>query len=204
MMVIDQNPLSKKTTFYLLLILQSFAYNVSAYAQSTAQYQSKSYQNQSYQSFYGLSGGILFSERGELLADTQFWSLSGHLGAYFNQYFALEGRLSVGLSSDSVATGRNNTTTIEYDNSIGLYAKLHPFWMEGLGPYMLFGLSRIEFTEGNTSFFAIPTDATGWSFGFGVDYFLSNYMAIHLELAQLVDKPSVSAFTMQGGLTIFF
>lgn len=154
-------------------------------------------------SYYGLSLGSVRYERDELTNAINLSAFSGRLGKYFNEYFAFEGRLGFGNDSKS-ADRSGRSVDVTFDNFVGLYGKFHPAWMEQVGPYGLVGFSRVEATEKDRIFFPIPYDATGMTVGFGVDFFVSEYIAVNAEWVQLVDKGGFSAHTLQAGFVTFY
>ena len=154
-------------------------------------------------SYYGLSLGSVRYERDELTNAINLSAFSGRLGKYFNEYFAFEGRLGFGNDSKS-ADRSGRSVDVTFDNFVGLYVKFHPAWMEQVGPYGLVGFSRVEATEKDRIFFPIPYDATGMTVGFGVDFFVSEYIAVNAEWVQLVDKGGFSAHTLQAGFVTFY
>ena len=128
-------------------------------------------------------------------------ALTLRVGTQVNPNIAVEGRLGVGLSDDSINVGGVNVD-VEVDSYFGLYLKgMAP--LGAVSPYVLVG-----FTKGELTFSALggslSEDDSSASFGIGVDVEVSKSTALNFEFAQLLDEDGYEVETLSAGVAFRF
>jgi opacity protein-like surface antigen len=104
------------------------------------------------------------------------------LGGYeFTDHWAIEGRVGLGMGDDEYVTGTN----MELDKLVSVLGKLS---LGGtVSPYLLLGFSDVELTTNNAG----TAEGNGVSFGAGIDFSVSENVAIGLEYISYVDEDAV-------------
>lgn len=143
----------------------------------------------------GSIGFMNFENKGS--PDASINSLEARIGGYANDYLALEGRLGIGLTDDTITvTGTDVDLSLRY--SLGAYLRAGYPVSEQVFPYVILGFSRADF-EVETSLGSENEAETDSSYGLGVDVEIAN-MALTAEYLNMIDKND----TTFSGFTIGF
>jgi opacity protein-like surface antigen len=148
------------------------------------------------ESFY--AGGLLtridYSEDG---LDAKPTAIGFNVGAKINQNFAVEGRVSTGLSDDSVQVLGVIPADVKVKSLFGIYGKGILPLSDTASIYGLLGYSRVKLgIEGNG--FDDSASDSDVSYGVGAEFALTNTTSLAIEWAQLlkVDDAKVSGLTL--------
>ncbi len=136
--------------------------------------------------------------------DVEPTALIGRLGYLANKNFAIEGRLGVGLSDDSLlVTGQ--PLSLEIDSMIALLGLLRAPLSSNAVVYGFAGFSRIELSTSNALFESSNSGSeSGFSLGIGADYALTQKIAINAEYASYLDKSTFELDALSVGVKISF
>lgn len=130
------------------------------------------------------------------------------LGKELNPNLAIEGRLGIGLSDDSVGIdlGIPVTVGLDIDNFYGVYLKGR-LPIGTVTPYGLIGWTKGKLTAtvagGGISVSGSDSDS-GVSYGLGVDFPVGKTTAINLEYAQLLKGDGYKINGISVGLAFRF
>ena len=113
-------------------------------------------------------------------------ALVGRFGKYFNDNFALEGRLGIGLQDDSI-NFLGTDVSLEIDTLFGVYGVGHINLNETSSVYGLIGFTRAEATASALGQ-SFSDDESGLSFGVGADIGIGNNVALNIEYTQYLNK----------------
>ena len=137
--------------------------------------------------------------------------LIGRAGSNFNKYVAIEGRLGIGLSDDTVTATDGVTTasvSIELDTLIGLYGVGHVPLGKSSSIYALVGLTQVDATasgsvtgSGSASF---SDDESDLSYGIGADIGILYNLWVNVEYVQYLDKSDIDVSAIALGLKFGF
>jgi len=114
-------------------------------------------------------------------------ALVGRFGKFFNDNFALEGRLGIGLQDDSIDI-LGTDVSLEIDTLFGVYGVGHFNLNETSSVYGLIGFTRAEATVSAPGFTSESDDESGLSFGVGADIGIGNNVALNIEYTQYLNK----------------
>jgi hypothetical protein len=128
--------------------------------------------------YFGASiGQLIYQENG--LDTMRPTIIEGRIGQNINPYFAVEGRLGVGISGDSMH-GASTDAQLIY----GAYAK----GILPLSPiFSAYGLAGIAGAELHHNYPDFNTTSTGFSFGLGAEWRIGADAALTLEWLRLAD-----------------
>jgi len=130
-------------------------------------------------------------------------ALVGRFGKYFNDNFALEGRLGIGIQDDSINIFGTDVT-LEIDTILGIYGIGHFNLNETSSVYGLLGLTRAEATVSASGFGSDSDDETGLSFGVGADIGVSETVALNIEYTQYLNKSDFDFSALSFGAVFSF
>lgn len=118
------------------------------------------------------------------------------LGNEFTPNLALEARLGIGLSDDSVNVF-GTTVDVEVDQFVGVYGRA----IAPLGAVSLYGL--IGYTDGELTASAngvsISADDSDLSYGVGADFVLNKTSAVNVEWARLLSTSDYDVTALSVG-----
>jgi len=123
--------------------------------------------------------------------------IEGRAGGYINDFLAVEARLGVGLTNDTV-----NGTEFALRYSLGAYIRAGFPVHEQAFPYVILGFSRADFeakSAGNT----VNDAETDSSYGVGIDVEISN-LSLTAEYLNMIDKNDTSFSGFSVGFTTQF
>ena len=150
--------------------------------------------------YFGVSlSQASYEESGRGTAKPTF--ISGSLGKMINQNFALEGRLSIGITDDDVGGGGPRDVGVDF--FLGAYAK-------GILPisprFRLYGIAGVTYGDlsagsGGLRFSGSDAD---FSYGFGLDYTIGATTSINVEWARLFEASDHKLEALTVGLNFRF
>ena len=143
--------------------------------------------------------------------DAEPTALIGRLGYFPTDYFAIEGRLGLGLSEDSVSAtgpdGFGGTMTVDVDFEIdrlfGAYAAGYLPLGDVAAAYGLVGITNVKATVSANGFSESDTD-TGLSYGVGIDFYPSSGFGITAEYMQYLDESGYDLSAVSIGAKVLF
>jgi len=120
--------------------------------------------------------------------------IEGRAGGYINDYLALEGRVGVGVTGETV-----EGVDVDLNYLVGAYVRAGIPLKHQLFPYILLGFTRAEFEAKGLGSNA-ETDST---IGVGLDANLDG-LSLSLEYANMVDKNGYGLSGMTIGIKTTF
>lgn len=155
------------------------------------------------ESFY--AGGLLtrttYSEDG--IDETSPTAIGFNVGAKINQNFAVEGRVSTGLSDDSTQVLGVIPADAKVKSLFGLYGKGILPLSDAASVYGLLGYTRAKLgIEG--SGFDDSGSESDVSYGVGAEFALTNTTSLAIEWAQLVKKDDAKLTGLTLGVAFKF
>lgn len=162
----------------------------------------------------GYAGGMFtmltYDEDG-VSDDAEPTALIGRLGYHANEYFAVEGRLGIGLSDDSVTVtipdGFGGTVTgdvdVELDRLFGAYAVGYLPLGDAAAAYGLVGFTNAKATFSANGFSDSDTDS-GLSYGIGFDLYPTSAFAVNAEYVQYLDETDYDLSALSIGAKFLF
>lgn len=114
-------------------------------------------------------------------SDIDLGGLGVRGGYYFNKYFSVEGRLSFGVSDDTV-----QGETVELDSLFGIYAVGHWPLSDQFQLYGLIGGSKLEVKAPQGS-----EDDSGLSYGVGAEFDMTNNWSLGVEYTSYLQDGEV-------------
>jgi len=141
---------------------------------------------------YGYEKLVIEREsNGNNLVDEKFASIMLDAGYKFNQYIAVEGRYWSGInSSNDLAwrTGINSDITVD---AWGLYVKPMFPVTNSFNIYGLVGYGSAEATYEPNNNLSITSDSvSGFSWGIGADYAITNNWSVFVDYTSIIDGES--------------
>lgn len=134
--------------------------------------------------------------------------IQGQLGGKLNDYFAIEGRLGVGVKDDSINVPEMPGLTIDLDikNTAGLYGKaMLPTGVADLYVMAGFTYVKLDASARFQGLSASDSDSdTDVSYGLGADFHLGKSIDIVAEYARLYDEKDVKIDGLTLGLNFKF
>lgn len=163
----------------------------------------------------GVYGGIQYASfdfsADDISEDFSPTGLIGRVGNKINENFAIEGRLGLGLSDDTItATDGIDTASlsIELDTLIGVYGIGHVMLSESSSIYALIGFTQIDATASasvtNVGSASASDDESDLSYGIGADIGISNNIALNVEYVQYLDKSDFDVSAIAFGVKFGF
>lgn len=125
-------------------------------------------------------------------------ALTFHLGRELGRVFSVEGRLGGGLDSGDVAEAPDDTK-LSVIRLAGGYLK----WQipnKALKPYFMLGYTSVEL-ELESAFIYQTGTQKGMSYGFGLDFLLSQNVALNLEYMDYVSGETDDGFGVDIEIT---
>ncbi|MCP1727417.1 opacity protein-like surface antigen [Natronospira proteinivora] len=155
-------------------------------------------------------GGVHFSQlaydEDGVSNDANPTLLTGRLGHFFANQVAIEGRLGLGLSDDTVRIddfGLAVDVDMELDRLFGVYAVGHFPLGQSASIYGLFGFTDAKATFSTNGFSDSDTDS-GFSYGFGVDIYSSDQFGLNIEYTQYLDESGYDLSALSLGVKFIY
>jgi opacity protein-like surface antigen len=146
--------------------------------------------------YVGGSVGFMEIESGGS-EDASINTIEGRLGGYANDYLAVETRLGIGLTDDTVSG-----TDLSLRYSLGAYVRAGFPITEQVFPYVILGFSRADF-ETKSLGMKETTAETDSSYGIGIDVEVIN-LALTAEYLNMIDKNDITFSGFSIGFTTKF
>ena len=130
-------------------------------------------------------------------SDPSINHIDGRVGGYVNDYVAVEARLGVGLTKDTV-------DDVDYSlrYAVGGYVRAGFPVHEQAFPYLIVGITRADF-EADFTGGSVNEAETDTSYGVGIDVEVAN-MSLTAEYLNMVDKNDISFAGFSIGFTTQF
>ena len=129
-------------------------------------------------------------------------ALIGRLGYFVADQIAIEGRLGVGLSDDTVRV-YGVDVDVELDRLFGFYAVGHLPLAETASIYGLLGFTDAKATASVNGFSDSNTDS-GLSYGFGAEFYPSDQFGLNIEYTQYLDESGYDLSAISAGFKVNF
>ncbi|MFV8833501.1 porin family protein [Aquisalimonas sp.] len=157
----------------------------------------------------GYAGGMFtqltYDEDG-VSNDAEPTALIGRLGYHATEYFAVEGRLGIGLADDSVPVTVGTETVdvdVELDRLFGAYAVGYLPLGDIAAAYGLVGITNAKATFSAGGFSDSDTD-TGLSYGVGFEFYPSAEVGLNAEYVQYLDESGYDLSALSVGAKFLF
>jgi len=148
------------------------------------------------QGYYGI-GYHMGSYENTGMPEANPGAIAFRAGGYLNQVIALEARLALGITDDTV-----NNIDIELDTALSAFIKADVPMTPFVNAYGLLGLTRGEIetsTGGLTS-----ESETGLSYGLGIEGEISRRTSLSVEYVLLLDEDAFEYTAINVGITARF
>ena len=119
-------------------------------------------------------------------------------GYKFNEWAAVEARAGFGIDDDSYYG-----VDVELDSLFGAYFVAGMPTTTGFYPYAIVGYSRGEL-EASGFGNSLSEDESGLSYGLGLDYNFTDFVAANVEVIRYLDEDDAEADAISLGLTYRF
>lgn len=152
--------------------------------------------------YAGLNYSLLTLAAPEELEDLEPTALVGKMGYFLVDQIAVEGRLGLGATDDTV-NDYGVPVDMEVDRMYGVYLVGHLPLGDQATLYALVGHSNFKATfsaEGES----IPESESGFSYGFGVDLYPSEQFGVNLEYTQYLDETDFDLSAVSLGVKLHF
>ena len=162
----------------------------------------------------GYAGGMFtqltYDEDG-VSEDAEPTALIARLGYFATDYFAVEGRLGIGLSDDTVSVtgpdGFGGTVTadvdVELDRLFGAYAAGYLPLGDVAAAYGLVGITNAKATVSANGFSDSDTD-TGLGYGVGIEFYPTEEFGLNAEYMQYLDESGYDLSALSIGAKFLF
>ena len=151
-------------------------------------------------------GGITFSQlkydEDGISDDANPTALIGRHGYFVANQIAIEGRLGIGHSDDTVRVdefGPAVDVDVELDGLLGFYAVGHLPLGEAASIYGLFGFTDAKATASANGFSDSDTNS-GLSYGFGAEFYPSEQIGLNIEYTQYLDESGYDLSAISAGV----
>lgn len=156
--------------------------------------------------YAGLNYSLLnYSEEG-VSDDAEPTALVGKMGYFMVDQIAVEGRLGLGTTDDTVnvnVVGVNVPVDVEIDRMFGLYLVGHLPLGEQASLYALVGFTDVKATFSAAGYSASDNDS-GFTYGFGADLYASEQFGINAEYTQYLDETGYDLSAVSLGVKLHF
>ncbi len=124
-------------------------------------------------------------------------------GGYLNQVIALEARLALGITDDTVRTNTNNSVDVELDTALSVFIKADVPMTPFVNAYGLLGLTRGEIEVIAGSLTASESE-TGLSYGLGIEGEINRRTYLSVEYVLYLDEDAFEYTGINFGITTRF
>lgn len=153
-------------------------------------------------SYAGVNYALLKFSPDDVSTDIEPTALVGRLGHFVLDQIAIEGRLGLGATDDSIHDN-GNEVTVEMDRLAGLYATGHVPLGEQASVYALVGYTQVKVSS-SSAFGSVSDTDSGFTWGFGADIYASPQFAINAEYTRYLDETGYSFSTVSIGAKLPF
>lgn len=156
-------------------------------------------------SYAGVNYALLnYSEDG--FPDAEPTALVGKLGYYMVDQIAVEGRLGIGMTDDTITVDVDDgpvQATLDIDRMFGLYLVGNLPLSEQASLYALVGFTDFKGT-GTVLGQSFSMTDSGFTYGFGANLYASPQFGINAEYTQYLDETGYSLSAVSIGATLPF
>jgi opacity protein-like surface antigen len=152
--------------------------------------------------YYGI-GYHMGSYENTGIPDADIGAIAFRAGGYLNQVIALEARLALGISDDTVRTSAINSIDIELDTALSAFIKADVPMTPFVNAYGLLGLTRGEIETSSASLTSSESE-TGLSYGLGIEGEINRRTSLSIEYVQLLDEDAFEYTAINVGITTRF
>ena len=154
------------------------------------------------QGYYGIGYHMgSYEENGVPEAD--IGAIAFRAGGYLNQVIALEARLALGITDDTVRNNINNPVDIDLDTALSVFVKADVPVTPFVNAYGLLGFTRAEI-EASTGGLTTSESETGLSYGLGMEGEISRHTSLSIEYVLLLDEDAFEYTAINVGITARF
>ena len=157
-------------------------------------------------SYAGITYSQLTYDEDGISGDANPTALIGRLGYFVANQIAIEGRLGIGLSDDTVRIdgfGQALDVDLELDRLLGFYAVGHLPVGDAASIYGLFGFTDAKATASANGLSESDTDS-GLSYGFGAEFNTSEQIGLNIEYTQYLDESGYDLSAISAGVKLHF
>ncbi|MCW8831306.1 MAG: porin family protein [Gammaproteobacteria bacterium] len=164
---------------------------------------SQVFANSEAESYFGVQyASGTFSPEGA--DDIEPGALIIRFGEQISEYFLLEGRAGFGIDDDGIVIS-GIETVVELDTMAGIYGVGRIDMSNVASLYVLFGLTRGEFTVSNTGQgVSLTDDESGASYGLGINVNVNDSIAVNLEYMSYLSKTDFDYGALGLGVSLKF
>lgn len=152
--------------------------------------------------YYGI-GYHMGSYENSGVPEADIGAIAFRAGGYLNQVIALEARLALGISDDTVRTSAINNVDVELDTAVSAFIKADVPMTAFVNAYGLLGLTRGEIETSSTGLTASDSE-TGLSYGLGIEGEINRRTSLSFEYIQLLDEDTFEYSVINIGITTRF
>ena len=153
------------------------------------------------QSYLGIDYGVVsYEEAGVEEANPDV--LGARFGVYFTDNLALETRVAIGTTADTVYAG-GVPVDVEIDSLAGVYGVGHLPLSRYSSIYGLVGYSHGQVTA-SVPGYSVTDSESGLSFGFGADIGLNRATSLNVDYTQYLDGTDYDVSALSVGMTFKF
>lgn len=149
------------------------------------------------QGYYGI-GYHMGSYENTGVPEADIGAIAFRAGGYLNQVIALEARLALGITDDTV-----NNVDIELDTALSAFIKADVPMTPFVNAYGLLGLTRGEI-ETSSAVLTASESETGLSYGLGIEGEISRRTSLSVEYVLLLDEDAFEYTAINVGITARF
>ena len=124
-------------------------------------------------------------------------------GGYLNQVIAIDARLALGISDDTIRTNTISNVNIELDTALSVFIKADVPVTPFVNAYGLLGLTRGEIETSSIGLTASESE-TGLSYGLGIEGEINRRTYLSVEYVQYLDEDSFEYSGINFGITTRF
>jgi opacity protein-like surface antigen len=124
-------------------------------------------------------------------------------GGYLNQVIALEARLALGITDDTVRNNINNPVDIELDTALSVFIKADVPMTPFVNAYGLLGFTQGE-VEASAGGLTVSEDETGLSYGLGIEGEINRRTSLSAEYVLYLNEDAFEYTGINFGITTRF
>lgn len=163
------------------------------------------------QGYYGI-GYHMGSYEKNGVPEADIGAIAFRAGGYLNQVIALEARLALGITDDTVRANAQNlglgtsldaNVDIDLDTALSVFVKADVPVTPFVNAYGLLGFTRAEI-EASTGGLKTSESETGLSYGLGMEGEISRHTSLSIEYVLLLDEDDFEYTAINIGITARF
>lgn len=139
--------------------------------------------------FY-VGGGYTYID----IDDVDFDALNLRGGYDFNEYFAVEGEVLVGLGDENVDLGGGTSADVSLDYGLGAFGKVQYPFGEQFSVFARAGYAYVE-AEASAGGVTLSDDTDGFAYGIGGEYAFAGPNAVRIEYTRYEFEDDAEADT---------